>query len=69
MKTKNNYDEYLEKQMQDPEFAALYALAKEKIKLEIYLKRLKENIHQEVDKKIVIKNLNRITYLVRHIAL
>lgn len=69
MENKNNYQEYLDKQMLDPEFAVQYALAKEKIKLEIYLEKLKENIEQEADKKVLIRNLNKITRFVKHIAL
>jgi len=64
----NNYQEYLDKQMQDPEFAAMYALGKEKVHLEVSLEKLKENIKQDVDKKIIIRNLNKITNYVRHIA-
>lgn len=69
MDNKNNYEIYLEQQLEDPEFAALYALSKEKVQLEIYLEKLKENIQQEVDKRIIIRNLNKITKFVRHIAL
>jgi hypothetical protein len=69
MENKNNYQNYLDNQLQDPEFAALYALSKEKIRLEIYLEKLKENIQQEVDKRIIIRNLNKITKYVQHIAL
>lgn len=69
MENKNNYQEYLDKQMLDPEFAVQYALAKEKIKLEIYLEKLKENIEQDADKKVLIRNLNKITRFVKHIAL
>ena len=69
MENKNNYQEYLDKQLQDPEFAALYTLSKEKIRLEIYLEKLKENINQDVDKRVIIRNLNKITKYVRHIAM
>ncbi|MCX6154516.1 MAG: hypothetical protein NT007_10180 [Candidatus Kapabacteria bacterium] len=55
--------------MKDPEFAAYYALSKEKIRLEISLEKLKENIEQELDKRVLIRNLNKITKYVRHIAL
>jgi len=69
MNNNNNYQEYLEEQLKDPEFAAYYALSKEKFRLEISLEKLKENIQQEVDKKVIIRNLNRITKYVKHIAL
>ncbi len=69
MENNNNYQMYIEKELQDPEFAALYALSKEKIRLEIYLEKLKESIQMESDKRIVIRNLNKITKFVRNIAL
>ena len=69
MENKNNYQEYIDKQLQDPEFAALYALSSEKIRLKIFLEKLKENIEQEIDKRVIIRNLNRITKYVRQIAL
>ena len=69
MENKNNYHEYLEKKLQDPEFAALYSLSKEKIRLEIFLEKLKENIQQEADKRVIIRNLNKITKYVWQIAL
>lgn len=69
MENKNNYQEYLEKQLQDPEFAVLYNLSKEKIRLEIYLEKLKENIQEDIDKRVIIRNLNRITKYVRQIAI
>jgi hypothetical protein len=69
MVKKNNYQEYLDKQLKDPEFAALYALSKEKIHLEIFLEKLKENIQQEADKRLIIRNLNKITKYIRQIAL
>jgi hypothetical protein len=69
MKNENNYQEYLNEQMRDPEFAALYALARKKIQLEVYLEKLRENIEKDVDKKILIKELNKITNYVRQISL
>ncbi|MFC2131529.1 hypothetical protein ACFLSQ_08850 [Bacteroidota bacterium] len=66
---KNTYEIYLEDQLKDPEFAALYALEREKVKLEIYLERLKENIKDEADKRVIMRNLNKITRYVKGIAL
>ena len=65
----NTYEEYLDKQMQDPEFRAQYALAKEKVKLEIYMEKLKEDIQKDTDKKVLIRRLNSISRHIRHIAL
>lgn len=66
---KNNYQEYLDNQLKDPEFSAYYKLSKEKVKIEIYLEKLKEEIEKNSDKKIIIRNLNKISRYVRHIAL
>ena len=65
----NLYKQYLNEQLSDPEFAAMYALSKEKIRLEISLEKLKERIELNQDKRIIIRNLNKITKHIRQIAL
>jgi hypothetical protein len=67
-KYKNHYTEYLGQQLKDPEFAAHYSLAREKVRLEIYLDKLKENIKADVDKKTIIRNINKIKKYVNQIA-
>lgn len=67
MKTK--YDEYLEKQMQDPEFRAYYILAKEKAKLEFMLADLKDTINNSFDKETIMKSVKRIGNYVTKIGL
>lgn len=69
MQNKTNYENYLENQMKDPEFAALYALSREKVRIEIELERIREKVNQDADKKIVIRGLNKLSRYVRHIAL
>ena len=69
MENKNLYQEYLATQMKDPEFAAHYALSKEKIHLEIALEKLKDKIELDIDKKIILRNLNQITKRIRQISL
>ena len=69
MEKKNHYKAYLEEQLKDPEFAAHYALAREKVRLEIFLENLKEKINQDAGKPVLIRNLNKITKYVRQIAL
>jgi hypothetical protein len=69
MKRINHYNDYLNKQLEDPEFVAQYSLAREKVKLEIYLEKLKENIRQDANKTVLIRNLNKISRYVKHIAL
>ena len=69
MSENNHYREYLDEQLKDPEFAAHYGLAREKIRLEIYLENLKEKIKQDADKPVIIRSLNKITKYVRQIAI
>jgi hypothetical protein len=57
---KTNYEVYLEKQMQDPEFRAHYILAREKAKLEFMLSDLKETIQTNFEKKAILKSVRQI---------
>ncbi|MBI5323758.1 MAG: hypothetical protein HZB41_00480 [Ignavibacteriae bacterium] len=69
MSGNNHYREYLDEQLKDPEFAAHYALAREKVRLEIFLENLKEKINQDAGKPVLLRNLNKITKYVRQIAI
>lgn len=69
MMEKSNYLEYLEEQMKDPEFRAYYALAKEKAHLEFSIEQLREKIESDTSKNIIIRDLNKISKYIRHIAL
>ena len=51
MSNKNNYQEYLDKQLQDPEFKAIFAFSRVKAKLEIYSEKKNENNQKEEDKQ------------------
>ena len=53
---KTNYEEYLEKQMQDPEFRALYIIAREKAKLEFKKYDLHDAIEFKLNSKSDIDN-------------
>lgn len=55
------YDIYLQKQSQDSEFRAKHALAREKVKLDMMLERLREQIKQEKDPKTLLRSVNRIS--------
>jgi hypothetical protein len=69
MKTKTIHDEYLEQQMQNPEFRAYYTLAREKTRIEFMLDDLLLQLKQDTDKKIIIKNLKKINSYISKIAL
>jgi len=57
---KTNYDEYLEKQMNDPEFRAFYIIAREKAKLEFMLSDLQDTIKSNFDKKAILRSVRQI---------
>jgi hypothetical protein len=69
MKTKTIHDEYLEQQMLNPEFRAYYALAREKTRIEFMLEDLLLQLNQDIDKKIIIKNVRKINNYIAKIAL
>ena len=66
---KTIHDEYLEEQMRNPEFRAYYTLAREKTKIEFMLDDLLLQLKQDIDKKIIMKNVRKINNYIAHIAL
>jgi hypothetical protein len=66
---KTNYEEYRDKELENPEFRAKYILAKEKLQLELMVDTVKESILQKKDEKIIIRNLNRLSRYIGRIAL
>ena len=69
MTTKTKHEEYIEKQMQDPEFRAYYILAKEKAKLEFMLADLQDTINTNFDKKTILTSVKNIGKYVTKIGL
>ncbi|MBM2814159.1 MAG: hypothetical protein HW421_921 [Ignavibacteria bacterium] len=69
MNRKTKHDEYLEQQMQNPEFRAYYALAREKTRIEFMLEDLLEQLKKDTDKKIIIRNVRKINNYISKIAL
>jgi hypothetical protein len=69
MTTKTNYEKFVEKQMQDPEFRAYYILAKEKAKLEFLIADLQETIKTNFEKKTIMKSVRQIGKYVSTIGL
>ncbi|MFN3561120.1 MAG: hypothetical protein ACK4XY_04720 [Chloroherpetonaceae bacterium] len=55
------YDEYISEQLQNPEFRAIYALAKEKVKLQIQLEKLREGIKQGKKPVTLLRRLNHLS--------
>jgi len=47
---KTRYEQYVEKQMEDPEFRAYYILSREKTKLEFMLADLEQEIDTNFEK-------------------
>jgi hypothetical protein len=66
---KTIHDEYLAQQMQNPEFRAYYALAREKTRIEFMLEDLLLQLKQDTDKKTIIKNVRKINSYISKIAL
>ena len=66
---KTRHEEYLEKQMEDPEFRAYYILAQEKTKLEFMLADLKDTINTNFEKKAILKSVNSIGKYITQIGL
>jgi hypothetical protein len=60
-----NFDEYLNKQLENPEFRAQYALAREKARLEMMLAALKQHVAEEQDRTVLLRDVQRIE---RHLA-
>lgn len=67
--SKSIHDEYMEQQMLNPEFRAYYALAREKTRIEFMLEDLMNQLKEDVDKKIIIKNIRKINSYISKIAL
>ena len=69
MSNKTRHEEYVEKQMQDPEFRAYYILAKEKAKLEFLLADLQDTINSNFNKSTVLRSVKNIGRQVAKIGL
>jgi len=66
---KTNAEIYLKVKMKDPEFRAQYALSKEKVHLEFVLEKLIEDINKDIDKNIIVKEVEEIVNYVNKIGL
>lgn len=69
MNIKTNHDEYLEQQLLNPEFRAYYVLAREKTRIEFMLEDLLAQLKQDIDKKVIMKNVRKINTYISKIAL
>jgi len=69
MNTKTKYEEFVGKQMQDPEFRAYYILAKEKAKLEFMLADLQDTIKSNFNKKVILKRVRSIDNYISKIGM
>ncbi|OGU18095.1 MAG: hypothetical protein A2X61_02950 [Ignavibacteria bacterium GWB2_35_12] len=66
---KTNYEEYRDKMLDNPEFKAMYILAKEKLQMELMIDSIKESILQKKDEKIIMRHLNKLSRHIGKIAL
>ena len=66
---KTNAEIYFDEKMKNPEFRAYYALAKEKTKLEFLIEKLIEDIVEENDKKVILRQAKKIEKHISKICL
>lgn len=62
------HEQYLAKQLENPEFRAQYALAREKVRLEIMLGTLREHIEMQADKRTLLSDVRKISKHLQKIA-
>jgi hypothetical protein len=62
-----NYELYLRKQMEDSEFRAHYALALEKARLEILPGRLRDDIEEERERTVILRDLSNLSRYIANI--
>ena len=62
------HEQYLAKQLEDPEFRARYALAREKVRLEMMLETLREHIEMQVDRKTLLSDVRKISKHLQKVA-
>ena len=66
---KTNAEIYFEEKMKNPEFRAYYALAREKTRLEFLVEKLIEDINENFDKKVILKQAKIIEKHISKISL
>ncbi|OGG46033.1 MAG: hypothetical protein A3F84_01810 [Candidatus Handelsmanbacteria bacterium RIFCSPLOWO2_12_FULL_64_10] len=62
------HEQYLARQLEDPEFRARYALAREKARLEMMLETLREHIEMQVDRKTLLSDVRKISKHLQKVA-
>ena len=65
---KTNHEKYLEKMMENSEFKEKFHIVREKVKIEMMLEALEEQVKEEQNKKIIIKEIRNISKYVSQIA-
>ena len=62
------HEQYLAKQLENPEFRARYALTREKVHLETMLETLREHIEMQVDKRTLLSDVRKISKYLQKVA-
>ncbi len=62
------HERYLAKQLENPEFRAKYALAREKVRLEMMLETLRGHIEMQVDRKTLLSDVRKISRHLQKVA-
>ncbi|MBM2816215.1 MAG: hypothetical protein HW421_2977 [Ignavibacteria bacterium] len=66
---KTNAEMYFDEKTKNPEFRAYYTLAREKTKLEFLIEKLIEDINEDHDKKVILKQARKIEKEISKICL
>ncbi len=64
-----NFDQYLQTQLEDPEFRAHYSLAREKARLEMLVETLKQHVEEEKSRSTILRDVKRIEQHLSRISL
>ncbi len=63
------YEKYKCKQLQNPEFRAAYELAQKKVKLQIQLEKLREDIKQGKKPVVLLRRLNQLSNAISEVKI
>ena len=65
---KTNYETYRDEKLDNPEFRAKYAFAREKLNIELMIDSIKEGLGEEKEPKIIKRRLNKLAKYVTQLS-
>ncbi len=63
------YEKYKSEQLQNPEFRVAYTLAQKKVKLQIQLEKLREDIKQGKKSAVLLRRLNQLSNAIKEVKI